>query len=116
VKVTTAQKLAEQAQQGKPTTTIPKEYQKYAKVFSKEESQRFPPSQPWDHAIDLKPDAPDSINCKIYPLMPGEQEAMKTFVQEHRDKGYIRESNSPYTSPFFFIKKKDRKLRPVQDY
>ena len=25
-------------------------------------------------------------------------------------------SNSPYTSPFFFIKKKDNKLHPVQDY
>src|SRR5260370_977722 len=31
-------------------------------------------------------------------------------------KGYIRLSKSPYSSPFFFIKKKDGKLRPVQDY
>src|SRR5260221_363874 len=28
----------------------------------------------------------------------------------------MRRSNSPYASPFFFIKKKDGKLRPVQDY
>jgi hypothetical protein len=56
------------------------------------------------------------IDCKIYPLTPGEQEAMKTFIDEHKAKGYIRESNSPYASPFFFIKKKDGKLRPVQDY
>ena len=32
------------------------------------------------------------------------------------EKGYIRPSKSPYSSPFFFIKKKDGKLRPVQDY
>jgi len=31
-------------------------------------------------------------------------------------KGYIRESNSLYASPLFFIKKKDGKLRPIQDY
>ncbi len=32
------------------------------------------------------------------------------------DKGYIWVSKSPYASPFFFIKKKDGKLCPVQDY
>jgi hypothetical protein len=31
-------------------------------------------------------------------------------------KGYICPSKSPYASPFFFVKKKDRKLQPVQDY
>jgi hypothetical protein len=30
--------------------------------------------------------------------------------------GYIEPTNSPYSSPFFFIKKKDGSLRPVQDY
>ena len=45
-----------------------------------------------------------------------EQEALTKFVDEHLKKGYIKPSKSPYMSPFFFIKKKDRKLRPVQDY
>src|SRR6202158_3257316 len=31
-------------------------------------------------------------------------------------KEYITPSKSPYASSFFFIKKKDRKLQPVQDY
>jgi Reverse transcriptase (RNA-dependent DNA polymerase) len=30
--------------------------------------------------------------------------------------GFIRPSKSPFTSPFFFIKKKDCKLQPIQDY
>ena len=34
------------------TTTLPTQYQKFAKVFSEEESNRFPPSRPWDHAIN----------------------------------------------------------------
>ena len=32
------------------------------------------------------------------------------------DKGHIRPSKSQYASPFFFIKKKNGKLHPVQDY
>src|SRR6266571_5559234 len=38
------------------------------------------------------------------------------FIKEQLEKGYIRPSKSPYSSPFFFIKKKDGKLHPVQDY
>jgi RNase H-like domain found in reverse transcriptase/Reverse transcriptase (RNA-dependent DNA polymerase)/Integrase zinc binding domain/Chromo (CHRromatin Organisation MOdifier) domain len=37
-------------------------------------------------------------------------------VKEHLLRGTIRPSKSPYKSRFFYIKKKDGKLRPVQDY
>ena len=45
-----------------------------------------------------------------------EDEALKEFLDEQLMKGYIRPSKSQYASFFFFIKKKDGKLRPVQDY
>jgi hypothetical protein len=45
-----------------------------------------------------------------------EDTALEKFLDEMVGKGYIRPSKSPYASPFFFIKKKDGKLRPVQDY
>src|SRR6202012_4951932 len=45
-----------------------------------------------------------------------EDEALKKFIKEQEEKGYIRKSKSPYVSAFFFIKKKDGKLRPIQDY
>ena len=45
-----------------------------------------------------------------------EDEALKEFLDEQLMKGYIRPSKSQYASSFFFIKKKDGKLRPVQDY
>jgi hypothetical protein len=48
--------------------------------------------------------------------MQVKQQALTKFVDEHLKKGYIKPSKSPYASPFFFIKKKDGKLRPVQDY
>ena len=93
-----------------------KQYKQYEKVFSEEASFRFPPERPWDHAIELKPDAIPRTRCKMYPLAPGEQESLDKFLDEHLKKGYIRPSKSPLASPFFFIKKKDGKLRPVQDY
>lgn len=85
-------------------------------MFSKEAAQRFPPSRLWDHTIELKEGAPKAIDCKIYPITVGEDEKLREFIEEQRAKGYIRPSKSPYTSPFFFVKKKDGKLWPVQDY
>jgi hypothetical protein len=108
--------LAVAAQQYMKKVEIPKEYQKFAKVFSKEESQRFPPKRSCDHAIEFKPGALDAIKCKIYPMMRAEDEALDVFIDEQLEKGYIRPSKSQYASSFFFIKKKDGKLRPVQDY
>jgi hypothetical protein len=96
--------------------TLPPEYQRFALVFSEEESHQFPPTRAWDHAITLKNDAPETINCKVYPMTRTEEEALDEFLDEQLAKGYIRPSISPYTSSFFFIKKKDGKLRPAQDY
>ena len=45
-----------------------------------------------------------------------EDEALDEFVDEQLAKEYICPLISPYASSFFFIKKKDRKLRPVPDY
>jgi RNase H-like domain found in reverse transcriptase/Reverse transcriptase (RNA-dependent DNA polymerase) len=56
------------------------------------------------------------IKCKTYPLTKPEMEAAKKFLDENQAMGYIEPTNSPYSSPFFFIKKKDGTLRPVQDY
>jgi len=43
-------------------------YDEFAKVFSEEESKRYPPKRAWDHAIEFKKDAPDAIDCKVYPM------------------------------------------------
>ena len=85
-------------------------------MFSEEEAQRFPPSCPWDHAIDFKNGTPDAIDCKVYPMTRTEDDMLDKFIDKQLAKGYICPSISPYASSFFFIKKKDRKLRPVQDY
>src|ERR1700761_8920509 len=101
----------------KEEVTLPTQYRDLAMLFSEQEAERYPPSRPWDHAIDLKPGAPEQINCQIYPMTPAEDEALDAFIDEQLAKGYIRPSISPYALSFFFIKKKEEgKLRPVQDY
>jgi hypothetical protein len=95
---------------------IPQEYQRHAKVFSEEESQRLPEHTIWDHAIELLPGAPHTLPGRLLPLTQEEIEEARRFVKEHLARNTIRPSWSPYVANFFFVKKKDGKLRPVQDY
>jgi hypothetical protein len=95
---------------------IPNQYCAFSRVFSEEASHEFPLSRPWDHAIELKPGAPAALPGKLIPLSQAEQEELQKFVKEHMARGTIRPSKSPYKARFFYIKKKDGKLRPVQDY
>jgi Reverse transcriptase (RNA-dependent DNA polymerase) len=95
---------------------IPVQYWMYSRVFSEEASHEFPLSQPWDHAIELKPGAPAALPGKLIPLSQAELVELQSFIKEHTVRGTIRPSKSPYKSWFFDIKKKDGKLQPVQDY
>ena len=95
---------------------VPPHYHKWRKVFSKTEVARFPEHQPWDIAIDFTEDAPKSLDCKIYPLTIAEQGQLDDYIKENLEKGYIQPSKSQYSSPFFFVGKKDGKLHPVVDY
>ena len=75
----------------------------------------LPPCRSFDHTIDLKDSFVPKV-AKLYPLNPQEVDACKAFVEEHLQTGRIQPSKSPQASPFFFVKKKDGKLQPVQDY
>ena len=94
---------------------VPEEFRDFARVFSKQESERLPTRKPYDHAIDLEPGSTPPYS-KIYPLAPAERDALKEFIEENLQKGYIRPSKSPAAAPVFFVKKKDGSLRMVVDY
>ena len=113
---TTAMELAITAGQYQKVAKIPKEYQCHARVFNEEEAQRFPPSWPWDHTITLKPNAPDTINCKVYPLDPKQRVTMCKWLDDMLERRYLRPSKSPITSSMFYIPKKDGEDHPIQDY
>ncbi len=108
--------LAIKAKQYTKKVKVLEKYQRHHHVFSEEAAQRFPPKRPWNHAIDLKPDTPNIIDCKVYPLTQEEDKVLVAFLEEQLKKGYIVPSISPYASPFFFVKKKDSKLQLVRDY
>jgi hypothetical protein len=95
--------------------TAPEYIHGFEDVFSKEEFDELPPHKEWDHAIELLPGS-KHLDCKVYPLNPEEQRQLDEFLDENLKSRRIRPSKSPMASPFFFVKKKDGKLRPVQDY
>jgi len=84
-------------------------------VFSKDSFDELPGTKPWDHAIELTPDATPK-SCKVYPLSASEQKELDVFLKENLESGRIRSSKFPMAAPVFFVKKKDGKLRLVQDY
>ena len=94
---------------------VPKEYHEYLDVFNEEKAARFPESKPWDHKIGMK-EGFEPKSFKNYNLTLAEQLELDNFLKENLEKGYIRPSESPMASPFFFVSKKDGKLRPCQDY
>ena len=95
---------------------IPEEYHRHACIFSEQHSHRLPAHSVWDHAIELLPGAPTTLPGRLLPLTQEEVAECHKFVEEHLARGTIRESKSPYAANFFSVKKKDGKLRPVQDY
>ena len=94
---------------------VPSEYHEFLDIFGEKRASQFPDRWPWDHKINLKPGF-ELKSFKNYNLTPTEQEELDGFLKENLEKGYIKKSKSPMASPFFFIKEKDRKLRPCQDY
>ena len=65
------------------------------------------------------------LKSRIAQVVPTARRAVTTaqelvaaakWIKENLDCKYIRLSKSAYAAPFFFIKKKDGTLRPVQDY
>src|ERR1700679_3729471 len=85
---------------------VPEEYHDYLDIFSEEKAHRFPEPRSWDHKIEMK-EGFEPKSFKNYNLTPAEQLELDKFLKENLEKGYIRPSQSPMASPFFFVSKKD---------
>jgi len=115
---TVSQRLVEGFRQNSQSTDderIPPHLREFHSVFSKDSFDKLPASKPWDHAVELVTDATPKT-CKVYPLSASEQKELDEFLKENLESGRIRPSKSPMAAPVFFVKKKDGKLRLVQDY
>ena len=94
---------------------IPKEYHDFLDVFSKESADKLPPHRPYDHKIPLHPNTQPPFG-PIYSLSEPELKALKDYIKENLEKGFIRSSSSPAGAPILFVKKKDGSLRLCVDY
>jgi len=116
---TVSQRLAEGFQQNSQPADhekhIPPHLHDFHSVFSKDSFDELPRTKPWDHAVELTPNASPK-SCKVYPLSASEQKELDAFLKENLESGRIQPSKSPMAAPVFFVKKKDGKLRLVQDY
>ena len=95
---------------------VPKHYHQHGMVFSQKASERMPTRKPYDHAIEILPESELPKPSKLYPLNPQERSSLDEWIKEELAKGYICPSKAPTAAPVFFVKKKDGKLRLVQDY
>ena len=94
---------------------VPEVYHEYKDIFTKETFDELPSHWPWDHAIELLP-GNHKVDCKTYNLTTAKQKELDNFLEENLSTSCIQPSKSQFTSAFFFVKKKDGKLCPVQDY
>jgi hypothetical protein len=94
---------------------VPTSLHAYADVFSETAFDSLPERCKWDHATELEREPSPGFH-KVYPMTLTEQTEMDAFLEEALATGRIRQSKSPLGAPVFFIKKKDGKLRFVQDY
>jgi hypothetical protein len=94
---------------------VPTTLHEYANVFSETTFDSLPERRKWDHTIELEREPSPGFR-KVYPMTLTEQTEMDAFLEEALATGCIRQSKSPLGAPVFFIKKKDGKLRFVQDY
>ncbi len=66
-----ANKLAAAANADKLKQTfeemVPEDYRSFRNLFSKESFDELPEQKPWDHAIELTPNAKSTLDCKVYP-------------------------------------------------
>ncbi|SJK98948.1 uncharacterized protein ARMOST_02226 [Armillaria ostoyae] len=86
-----ANDLAAAANAEKPTKTfeemVPPDYRSFRDLFSKENFDELPERKPWDHAIELIPNAKSTLDCKVYPLNRNEQEQLDKFLNENLESG-----------------------------
>jgi hypothetical protein len=110
-KVSFAQQWAAAADKPEEQLTalqIPQKYKRHWKVFDEECAKHFPPSRAENMRIKFTPNAPAELDCKIYPLNQKELETLHKYLADELAKGFIEDGSSPYTSPTFFIPKKDK--------
>ncbi|XP_071926051.1 uncharacterized protein [Coffea arabica] len=86
----------------------------YSDVFP-DELVNLPPQREIEFEINLLPGT-SPISKTPYRMAPAELKELKLQLQDLLERGFIRESGSPWGAPVLFVKKKDGTLRLCIDY
>ena len=69
-------------------SNVPSEYHEFADIFSKTKAEVLPPHRPYDLKINLEEGAQPLVG-PIYSLLASDQEALKEFIEENLNIGFI---------------------------
>ena len=96
------QKLAE----APDLSNVPSEYHKFTNIFSKTKVEVLTPHYPYDLKINLEEGVQPLVGL-IYSLLVSKQEALKEFIKENLNTGFIWPTSSLHGALVLFVKKKD---------
>ena len=83
---------------------VPSAYHEFIDVFDKKKADVLPPHRPYDCPIELLPGAEIPFG-RIFPLSENELEALRLYIDESLEKGFIRHSSSPAGAVIFFVRR-----------
>jgi len=69
-------------------SNVSSEYHEFANIFSKTKAENLSPHYPYDLKINLEEGAQPLVS-PIYSLSASEQEALKEFIEENLNIGFI---------------------------
>lgn len=98
-----------------PEPTLPDWLQDLEAVFSKQASDSFSTNPDFSHEIELI-EQPDLRTPPLFRMSAQELQAVKTYIDENRAKGFIEPSKSDFGSPCLLAKKPGGGLRFCVDY
>ncbi|OQD77940.1 hypothetical protein PENDEC_c002G02087 [Penicillium decumbens] len=105
-----------QSEERETKRVVPKHYDDYTDVFSKQDSDTMPPHREFvDHKIILEEGITPRY-CPLYKQSEEELQAAKAYITENLVKGFIMESKAPFASPILMARKPDGGLRLCVDF
>ncbi|PNY17781.1 Ty3/gypsy retrotransposon protein [Trifolium pratense] len=96
-----------------PNPLITSLLRRFSSLFN--EPTHLPPPRFTDHQIPVPPNA-SPVNVRPYRYPHAQKLEIETQVRKLLDNGWIKPSNSPYSSPILLLKKKDGTWRMCVDF
>jgi len=90
-------------------SNVSSKYYEFANIFSKTKAEVLTLYHPYNLKINLEEGTQPPVGL-IYSLLALEQEALKEFIEENLNMGFIQPTSSLHSILVLFVKKKDGSL------